>query len=461
MSRRSERLFEALNEISQQKVDEAAPVEVEGVCRKHGGRTQWLGAVAAVLAAAIAVGTFLRPGGGLDAYAIAQARYPDTYMTVQLTGISDPEGFFARSAQVFLTQAEGENRVYSPLNVYLALSMLAQITDGSSREQILELLGSSSMDTLRGRAHTMWNANYRDDEWMTSILASSLWLDQDVKFDQDTMDILAQDFYASSYAGEMGSAELNKALRDWLSGQTGGLLKKQAGNIKLNGDTALALASTLYFKAPWTAGFDKALTVAQTFHAPGGDVRADFMRQRSVEKYYWGDGFTAVNQTFAKGGAMWFLLPDEGTSPEELLAAGGEAADFLFSANKYQWDRQEYLYINKSVPKFDVASQFDLGDGLRSLGVTDVYDPAASDFTPMTSGVDAPIILDQTSHAARVMIDEEGCTAAAFTELAVCRLVCDPINEVDFVLDRPFLFCVTGDSGLPLLVGIVNYPGGR
>ena len=63
MSRRSERLFEALNEISQQKVDEAAPVEVEGVCRKHGGRTRWLGAVAAVLAAAIAVGTFLRPGG--------------------------------------------------------------------------------------------------------------------------------------------------------------------------------------------------------------------------------------------------------------------------------------------------------------------------------------------------------------------------------------------------------------
>jgi len=32
---------------------------------------------------------------------------------------------------------------------------------------------------------------------------------------------------------------------------------------------------------------------------------------------------------------------------------------------------------------------------------------------------------------------------------------------VDFVLDRPFLFCITGDSGLPLFVGIVNCPAGK
>ena len=44
-----------------------------GKARKGGGRKWWLGAVAAVLAVAIAVGAFLRPGGGDGALTLAPA----------------------------------------------------------------------------------------------------------------------------------------------------------------------------------------------------------------------------------------------------------------------------------------------------------------------------------------------------------------------------------------------------
>ena len=33
-----------------------------------------------------------------------------------------------------------------------------------------------------------------------------------------------------------------------------------------------------------------------------------------------------------------------------------------------------------------------------------------------------------------------------------------PKDEMDFVLDRPFLFAITGTDGLPLFVGVVNQP---
>ena len=440
----------------------------------------WLGAVAAVLALAILAGIFLRPGGGLTAYAIAEAKYPEMApypgephteaalnawvesMRAQwrdLGDVSSLESFFARSARTFLTGTEGQNRVYSPLNVYMALSMLAQLTDGESREQILTLLGSGSMDELRRQASDVWNANYRDDGALTSVLASSLWLNQNVAFHQDTMDILARDFYASSYRGEMGSAEFDKLLQSWLNEQTGGLLKEQAGNIEMDPDTVLALATTVYFRAKWYAEFSERNTFPETFHAPDGDVETDFMHRGDDESYYWGSKFAAVCQYFeeGRGNAMWFLLPDEGVTPEELLS-DGEALDFLFTGQRNQWENQKYLIVNKSIPKFDVSSQFDLKEGLQAMGVTDVFDPALSDFTPMTTDVDVPIIVSQASHAARVVIDEEGCTATAFTVMLYSGAEMPPDEEVDFVLDRPFLFCITGSSGLPLFVGVVNHP---
>ena len=445
-------------------------------------KKRWLGAVAAVLVVAIIGGIFLRPGGALTAYAVAEAKYPkmapypsglfqlspaahDAWwedvkaQRRDLGDTSDLQTFIARSARVFLNGAEGENRIYSPLNVYMALSMLAQLTGGESREQILVLLGSESMDALRQRASDVWNSNYRDDGAVTSILASSLWLNRDVKFNKDTMDILARDFYASSYRGEMGSERFSRALQSWLNQQTGGLLREQAGNVELNKDTILALATTVYFKAKWSDEFSKGRTSPETFHAPDGDVETDFMHQSDDQTYYWGNKFAAVSQFFKTGGAMWFLLPDEGVTPEELLL-DGETMDFLFTADRYEWENQKYLEVNKSIPKFDVSSQFELDEGLRALGVTHVFDPALSDFTPMTTDVDYPIVVSQANHAARVVIDEEGCTATAFTELPGAGAAPPPDEKVDFVLDRPFIFCIIGDSGLPLFVGIVNYPVG-
>ncbi len=448
--------------------------------KKHWTKKRRTGAVAAVLALAILGGIFLRPGGGLTAYAIAQAEYPqmapypgglaqfsdkahDAWwegvlaQRRELGDVSDLQAFFARSSQTFLAGGMGENRVYSPLNVYLALGMLAQVTGGESREQILALLGSGSMDELRQRAGDVWNCNYRDDGATASILANSLWLNEDMTFNRDTMDTLATDFYASSYQGEMGSEQLNRALQNWLNQQTGGLLEKQAGNIQLDSETILALASTVYFRAKWGNEFSKDKTEPQTFHTPTGDVETDFMFQRDDQAYYWGEKFAAVSQGFKQGGSMWFLLPDEGVSPEELLS-DSEAADFLFSTEKSEWENVKVLFVNKSIPKFDISSQFDLDEGLKNLGVTDIFDPEVSDFTPMTTDVDVPIVLSQANHAARVVIDEEGCTATAFTALPGAGEAAPPDDEVDFVLDRPFIFCITGDSGLPLFVGIVNFP---
>ena len=55
-------------------------------------------------------------------------------------------------------------------------------------------------------------------------------------------------------------------------------------------------------------------------------------------------------------------------------------------------------------------------------------------------------------------IDEEGVEAAAYTIMAICGAGMPPEEEIDFVLDPPFLFVITSRDGLPLFAGIVNQP---
>ena len=51
-----------------------------------------------------------------------------------------------------------------------------------------------------------------------------------------------------------------------------------------------------------------------------------------------------------------------------------------------------------------------------------------------------------------------GSTAAAYTVMMMCGAAAPPEEEVDFVLNRPFVFAITGTDGLPLFVGIVHQP---
>ena len=377
---------------------------------------------------------------------------------------NQPEGyadgldpFFGSSIREFLSGSNGENKVYSPLNVYMALAMLAEVTDGESRQQILTLLGNESIDALRSQAAGVWNANYSNDGAVTSILANSLWLNEAVDFNQATMDSLAQNYYASSFRGQMGSEEFDQALRDWINEQTGGLLEAQADGLSMDPETTMALASTIYYRAKWHSEFSESRTEKGLFHllsADGETVECDFMHTGGSNTSYWANQFGAVSLGLEGSGKMWFLLPDEGVSMDDLLA-DEQTMEFLNSNGN--WENSKHLIVNMSVPKFDVVSDFDLGEGLRALGVTDVFDVEAADFSPMTEDV-AEIVLSKADHAARVTIDEEGVTAAAYTVMMMAGAAMPPEEEMDFVLDRPFLFAITGYDGLPLFVGVVNQP---
>ena len=228
-----ETLYENLNSVDEQLLERS---ETAKAPRR---RPWWMGALAAALVAVVAFGAAFWPKGsplGVEAHAIETAAYPEMapypdeadYVD-QATGEYDNEGFnqahdawweskqallpeegyadgldsfFQESIPVFLGGKEGENAAYSPVNVYMALAMLAELTDGASRQQILDLLGSDSLEALRQQARAVWRAQYQNDGATTTILASSVWLDEDISYNQETMQTLAESYYCLLYTSD-------------------------------------------------------------------------------------------------------------------------------------------------------------------------------------------------------------------------------------------------------------------
>ena len=369
------------------------------------------------------------------------------------------DGFLKKSVPVFLGGKAGENGVYSPLNVYLALAMLAETTSGNTRAQLLSLLGASDTAELRKLANALWDVNFVDDGVSESLLSSSLWLNREIEFIQPTLDVLAEQYKASSYRGEMGTKAFNDALHTWLNEHTGGLLEKQVEGIEMNKDTLLTILTAIYLKAPWAAEFSKGATKPETFHAKGGDLTCDFLHGKAESTVYRDKRFTAGYKRLNLGvgaSAMWFFLPDEGVTPEALLQ-DGDAINFLLSERA---GGEHYTNVRLHVPKFDVHAKTDLIPGLKELGVTDVFIPIVADFTPtFKDTAELKPYVGEAQHAARVKIDEEGVVAAAYTEISVLKAtaILDP-TTFDLTLDRPFVFAITGPDRLPLFVGVVNKP---
>ena len=359
--------------------------------------------------------------------------------------------FFLESIRQFLDTEE--NSAYSPLNVYMALAMLAETSDGNSRQQILDVLGLSSIEALREQVGHVWNAHYSNDGATTLLLGSSLWLDEAFSFHRETVDRLASTYYAAPFHGDLGTDAMDQQLQTWLNANTGGLLDTK--NVKLDPNTVFSLATTVYFAAGWEDSFWEMNNQEMVFHCAEGDLTTTFMRQTYTGcTYYWGENFGAIQLDLSGENAMWLILPDEGCTVADILASD----DYLrMTANPDGWKNKGAYEVHLSLPKFDVTSSTDLIQGLKAMGITDVFDSNISDFTPLT---DTPrLYMSGATHAARVVIDEEGCLAAAFTVL-IFGVESEPpeYEELHFTLDRPFLFVVSSRDNLPLFTGVVAQP---
>lgn len=385
-----------------------------------------------------------------------RGNYFDYYRALRMsfdsseTGLAD---FYKRTTAEFLLAGEnGKNAAYSPLNVYMALAMMAETAGGQTRQQVLDLLGADTIEELREQANKLFLLNYYDNDVVTSLPAASLWVNSlyGNSLKKEALRRLSGDHHASVYKGDMSDPAFTELFRDWMNENTGDLLEDQVKDMELSPEELMRIVSTLYYKVCWRNKFYDTSNTEELFHSPTGDERVTFMHG-DADSYFEAEGFSAVRKDLQEGAGVWFILPDEGTSLDELISSG-KAMELVLEGGDEYYVPGAIIHFN--MPKFDIETKLDLKKSLMKMGVTDCF-TADGDFTPLTDM--KGVYVSSVEHGVRVLADEDGVTAAAYTMILYAGSAM-PTVMVDFTLDRPFMFVITGSSGTPLFAGTVYHP---
>lgn len=357
--------------------------------------------------------------------------------------------FAAKSAGKVLSGTE-RNANYSPFSLYYALAMAAQGAKGKTAEEMLNLLGMSDAKTLAEQCGNLYRqmASRERDGKAELMLADSLWLSDSyegakVNYNQDFLNTCAEQFYAEVFSADFSSSKTADAMKKWIKQKTNGTLEP---NMDVDPATLLSIINTLYLRDEWTERFYKEATASGSFTKTNGEkVTCSYMNAIRQQAFLRGENYTASMIGMKNFGSMWFILPDEGVSTDDILSSPETLEEILTG------ETNGYGMVTFSIPKFEFSSKFDLVDALKSLGINEAFEETA-DFSGIS---DQAAFISDVKQETYITIDENGLEASAFTQIDYCGAAM-PQENAELILNRPFIYIIKGSA--PLFMGVINDP---
>jgi serpin B len=350
-----------------------------------------------------------------------------------------------------------QNLVCSPYSLSAVLAMTWAGSTGDTEREMAEVLG---FDLPQAALHRAFNA--LDQALVTSgelNIANSLWGEVGYPYNPSFLDLLAEQYGAGLGLVDFEKAEeARKTINQWVSDKTKGRIPEFAPSGAFEPEEPwLVLVDAVYFKASWQLPFAEEKTRdLQFFLLDGTSVTVPMMDQRDVFPKGLGESYQAVELPY-KGGrfAMLLILPAEGAL-EDLVAGLDEAALAAMI------DGLEPGAITVKMPRFSFSSTPPVEDGLRTLGMTKMFE-LGSDFFPMIDlQADAPIPaglgVSGVHQKAFMTVGEMGTEAAATTSVTMTGGV-SMEKQDEIILNRPFLYVIRDlESGQIVFLGQVMNP---
>lgn len=357
-------------------------------------------------------------------------------------------------------QTQDGNLIYSPYSISLALAMTYAGTRGETESQMAQTLRFLQQDRL----HPTFNAldlqltersktQSNEETPLQLNIANAVWAEQTYPFLPSFLDTMALNYGAGVRLADFVNRyeEARLEINNWVRDRTEDRIKDLIPEGVLDTNTRMALVNAIYFKGDWLAPFNPESTQDAPFHLlEGSEVTVSMMNQDTLIPYATGDGWQAVELAYqGQTAAMDIIVPDEGRFGEIETSLDHETVSTILSS-------LQPTSVTLALPKFKYESEFGLADQLKTLGMTDAFDPDRADFSGMSERNDLHI--SEVVHKAFVAVDEKGTEAAAATAVIV-GVTSAPVFDVILTIDRPFMFLIRDiPTGQILFIGRVLNP---
>ena len=391
------------------------------------------------------------------------------FLTDQLDNHQSEQGFPLKAESTVRSFADSimeqmpaeQNWAISPYSLKLCLAMLANGTDGSTREELLRALKIDDLDHYNQEVRALLERYDSYQKIMNLETADSLWINQDRfngkgQFLPDFTDLLKTCYRAETR--EVRDANSVEEMNRWADEKTHGKISQIANEGQRYLPTALMNA--VYFKAAWSNPFHSGLTKPQAFHSlDGTESEMPFMHQTGHMDYFEADGIRAVRLPYKKytaddsSGTGLQYFSDADFSMYILMSDG--QPDLQYVLDHADFESKE---VKLAIPKFKMEYGITFNDKLKILGVKEAFDPVQADLSRMMDPSLLRLYLDSVMQKAWIAIDEEGTEAAAVTILWTGAGRPPEVRRIiEFTADRPFYFVIRDDSnGSILFAGKYN-----
>lgn len=367
------------------------------------------------------------------------------------------QGDFASTLSLELYRQLGgekmDNWLVSPFSLQCALGMLSNGANGETHEEILYTLGLSqySQEEVNAYFKKLIEGLHTVNSAITVKTANSVWGNAEVPLKDDFQKMNIENYSAMVSQLDFSDPSAVEQINAWCNQTTEGLIPSILEEV--NPTATVYLLNSLYFKARWESEFAPEKTQEGDFNTSSGKVvKADFMQTQRMAAYVENEWFTSTSLSYQNDSyVMRLILPQPEISIDQVLQALSESDENL-------WKNTILADINLKMPRFTLENKMDLTPTLQALGMKKAFSGGA-DFSSMS---DVATYISLVQQATRLKVDEEGSEGAAVTVIEgylsdLMRPL--PEEEVDFFLDRPFLFqIIESSTGTVLFMGQVGSP---
>lgn len=347
-----------------------------------------------------------------------------------------------------------DNEVYSPLSLYLALSMLLPATSETTHDELLEGLSISSTENFEENIQPLLKKNniLDDEEDYASLLTNSIWLQNDRDdYDEEILEVLENRYQAMHQFTDFKNEEKTKELIEaFIDAQTNGFIQEL--DLNIDSSTTLLLLNTLYFKDQWQEQFKQETEFEFTTKDDKTIEVKGVMKKFENPKYYVEDDLEMVMIPFRNGNQMLFIKPEDIARFFEQ----DKISDIHSLLENLEYS--ENTSVNLTMPEVDISSNFkELNKFLASLSFTELMSDAP--YLSYIEGEETGMIINDIVQQARITVDREGAEAAAYTSIGVEETSIPIIEEeIEMILDQPYVMVVLSPEYIPMFVSTVNNP---